>query len=273
MSDVQNEYPATYPYSNGTFITTANVNLYGPKRRREDSDGKSFYLSIFEQSRQQLTRFHRVDELFSTQRKGKRRRQKEDAVEIIPSEDIKLISEIGSGPGYFLHVGRNEGRAIIVRVFNRSPTVRQRLESTVALSKGFMSIALGLKMIAGLSAGMNHLCVQGVSLGSMGVENFDVFLDVFLLSINPRMSEESDPVESQEPQEDKSWHVFNALCQKTTTSAEHYVGLISANRVMHHEEISRKPRTPRFITPQFRIDKGDVSVISVGTVATHPSEI
>jgi hypothetical protein len=45
-------------------------------------------------------------------------------------------------------------------------------------------------------------------------QNFDVFLDVFLLSINPRMSEESDPVESQEPQEDKSWHVFNALCQK-----------------------------------------------------------
>jgi hypothetical protein len=75
--------------------------------------------------------------------------------QIIQSKDITPISEIGSGPGYFLHVGRNEGRVFIVRVFNKSPTARQvsevginstathwvkQLESTVAFSKGLMCV-------------------------------------------------------------------------------------------------------------------------------------
>ncbi|KAJ6560107.1 hypothetical protein B0H19DRAFT_109191 [Mycena capillaripes] len=241
----------------GTFITAANVNFYGPKRRRGDMD----------------------DESLLTQREAKRRRQEEDGIKIIQSEDITLISEIGSGPGYFLHVGRNEGRATIIRVFNRSPTVRQQLESTVNLSKGLThpnilrikgisprqslmhfiayenvywknaegplaaalkhdlnrSIALGFKMIAGFAAGMNYLSVQGLSLGSMGVENFDVFLDVddrFLISINRRSPDASD--ESQESQENRSWHVFNGLCQKV---------LMSANRVIHVDcgQIFRHP--------------------------------
>ncbi|KAJ6560025.1 hypothetical protein B0H19DRAFT_1375925 [Mycena capillaripes] len=221
------------------------------------------------------------DESLLRQRNGTPRQQEEDGIEIIRSEDIKVTGEIGSGPGYFLHVGRNEGRAIIVRVFNRSPNDRQQLESTVALSKGIMhpnvlrirgisprqslmhfiayedihcknaerplaaalkdnldrSVTLGLKMIAGLSAGMNHLCLQGISLGSMGVENFDVFLDVddrFLISINPHLPDY--PVEFQESQEDRSWHVFNALCQKV---------LLSANRLIHvdREEMDRHPTT------------------------------
>ncbi|KAJ6560097.1 hypothetical protein B0H19DRAFT_109104 [Mycena capillaripes] len=194
------------------------------------------------------------------EREGKRRRREEDGIKIIQSEDITLISEIGSGPGYFLHVGRNEGRVIIVRVFNRNPTVRQQLESTVALSKGLMhpnilriegissptslmhfiayenvhwkeaegplaaalkndlirSITLGFKLIAGLSAGMNHLCVQGVSVGSMGVTNFDIFLDLddrFVIGVNSGHSlKVEDTAISQESQEDKSWNVLNALC-------------------------------------------------------------
>ncbi|KAJ6560036.1 hypothetical protein B0H19DRAFT_1260694 [Mycena capillaripes] len=267
--DAQSQYPATNPYSanttagpsssffGGTFFSAANVNFYNRRRRWME------------------------DQSLLTQRKTKLRRQGGDGIEIIRSEDIKLIGEIGSGPGYFLHVGRNEGHAIIVRVFNKSPIVRQQLESTVALSKGLMhpnvlhikgisarkskihfiayegvhcnnaegllaaalkhdleqSIALGFKMIAGLAAGMNHLCVQGVSLKSMGVENFDVFLDVdgrFLMSISPRLP--NYRVEYQESQEDWSWHVFNALCQKV---------LLSANRVLHvdREEMDRHPAT------------------------------
>ncbi|KAJ7613609.1 hypothetical protein DFH06DRAFT_144082 [Mycena polygramma] len=42
--------------------------------------------------------------------------------------------EIGSGPGYFLHTGETKGRAVIVKVFNLGPSVREQLESTVAVS-------------------------------------------------------------------------------------------------------------------------------------------
>ncbi|KAJ7216423.1 hypothetical protein GGX14DRAFT_561985 [Mycena pura] len=226
------------------------------------------------------------DESLVTQREVKRLRHEEEGIKIIQDEDITLISEIRSGPGYFLHCGRNEGRAIIVRVFNRSPTARQQLESTMAVSKGLMhpnilrirgisprqsmmhfiayenvhwknsegplaaalkhdlnrSIALGLKMdsqIAELAAGMNYISVNGVPLGSpsMGVECFDVFLDVddrFLISINPRLSKAS--AQSQEQQENRAWRVFDALCQKVLTSA---------NRVIHLdcEQIYRHPES------------------------------
>ncbi|KAJ6560120.1 hypothetical protein B0H19DRAFT_1260766 [Mycena capillaripes] len=252
MSDARSAtYPDVGPSSSvhrGTFITAANVDIYGPKRRREEEiDEKSFY---FVTPVTLLTRVHFTDESFLA-------RRRKDGVKIIRSRHIKLLGEIGSGPGYFLHAAQNKGRPVIVRVFNRSPTVRQQMETTVALSKGLMhpnilrmkgtssaaslvhfiayenahwknaegplafalkndrdrSITLGFKMIAGLSAGMNHLCVQGVSVGCLGVENLDVFLDVddrFLISINPRRPEESDKVESPESQEDESWRVFTA---------------------------------------------------------------
>ncbi|KAF7328972.1 hypothetical protein MVEN_02527200 [Mycena venus] len=75
----------------------------------------------------------------STQSRVKRRRLKEaDGVKIIQSNELKLVGEIGSGPGYLFHAGENEGRAVIVKVFNKGPTVRQQLESTVALSKGLL---------------------------------------------------------------------------------------------------------------------------------------
>ncbi|KAJ6597707.1 hypothetical protein DFH09DRAFT_1399391 [Mycena vulgaris] len=50
------------------------------------------------------------------------------------------------------------------------------------------SVTLGFKMVAGLSSGMNHLSLQGISLSSLGPENFDIFLDLndrFLISIDP----------------------------------------------------------------------------------------
>ncbi|KAJ7833529.1 hypothetical protein B0H14DRAFT_2591434 [Mycena olivaceomarginata] len=93
------------------------------------------------------------------------------------------------------------------------------------------SIILEFKMIAGVSSGMNHLGIQGISLASLGVENFDIFLDIndrFLISINPSMSTIMDV---DEPEDDtRFWDVFNALCQKV---------LRSANRVLHDENIER----------------------------------
>ncbi|KAF7351817.1 hypothetical protein MVEN_01142800 [Mycena venus] len=101
------------------------------------------------------------------------------------------------------------------------------------------SITLGFKMIAGLSAGMDHLYIQGISLRFMGVDNFDIFLDVndrFLLSINPWASEqEGDTYERPQLQEDEAWMVLNALCQKV---------LMSANWVLHNEQIDRHPSIP-----------------------------
>ncbi|KAJ6552800.1 hypothetical protein B0H19DRAFT_1377604 [Mycena capillaripes] len=99
------------------------------------------------------------------------------------------------------------------------------------------SITLGFKMIAGLSAGINHLSVQGISMATLGEENFDVFLDIddrFLISINPRMSAESDAADDRQGEDapTRAWSVFNALCQKV---------LRSANRVLHDDYIERKP--------------------------------
>ncbi|KAJ7868171.1 hypothetical protein B0H13DRAFT_2670332 [Mycena leptocephala] len=253
-------------------------NFYGKTRRREEIQGR--YGSDMPAPK-------------------RRRLEDEDGIMIIPSQDLKLVRQIGSGSGYFLHAGQNNGRAAIFKVFNRGPTVRQQLESTVALSKDVLhpnvlriegisspvslthfivyedvfwknaegplatalrndlqkSITLGFKMVCmipyhrvcdglrglfkieGLSAGMNHLSVQGISLASIGVENFDIFLDVgdrFLLSINPRDQEDEDSDASgfQQLHENKSWDVFNALCQKV---------LMSANRALHNEQINRNP--------------------------------
>ncbi|KAJ7481977.1 hypothetical protein FB451DRAFT_139611 [Mycena latifolia] len=239
--------------------------FYGRKRHREEIDDGPGSLSIME----------------PTPKRRRREEDSEDGIKVLRNKDLKLTAEIGSGLGYFLHAGEIKGRAVIVKVFNPGPSVREHLESTVALSKGFMhpnvlriegvsspaalthfiayenahwktaegplaaalkedltrSITLGFKMIAGLSSGMNHLSVQGISLAPLGVENFDIFLDVndrFLISINPHMSTAGDSADDPEPEYHtrKSWDVFNALCQKV---------LRSANRVLHNEDIQRNP--------------------------------
>ncbi|KAJ7119536.1 hypothetical protein C8R44DRAFT_877960 [Mycena epipterygia] len=99
------------------------------------------------------------------------------------------------------------------------------------------SITLGFKMIAGLSSAMNHLRVQGISLAPLEVENFDVFLDVgdrFLISINPQMAPKPGFAHFEESEDDRSWDLFDGLCQKV---------LRSANRVLHTEPIDRNPVT------------------------------
>ncbi|KAJ7320907.1 hypothetical protein DFH08DRAFT_389190 [Mycena albidolilacea] len=136
------------------------------------------------------------------------------------------------------------------------------------------SITLGFKMMEGLSAGMDHLSVQGISLGSMGVENFDIFFDAgdrFLLSINPRAQDQeeegSDASGFQQLHEDKSWDVFNALCQKV---------LRSANRVLHNEQIKRDPAILDIIRSSSVSDNlAAASLLSFGSTAasqTSPQE-
>ncbi|KAJ6548773.1 hypothetical protein B0H19DRAFT_1162001 [Mycena capillaripes] len=219
--------------------------FYGRKRQREEIEDAPGLLALREAPR-------------------KRRRQEEEGgIKVIRNKHLKLNLEIGSGPGYFLHVGEAKGRAVMVKVFNPGLTAREQFELTVSLSKRLLhpnilriegisspasvnhfiayenahwrtadgalaaalkddltrSVTLGFKMIAGLSSGMNHLNVQGIFPASLGIKNFDVFLDVndrFLISINPPTSTNADDPEDP-PQRDNttsSWNVFNALCQK-----------------------------------------------------------
>ncbi|KAJ7815879.1 hypothetical protein B0H14DRAFT_3475783 [Mycena olivaceomarginata] len=222
------------------------------------------------------------DEYSSRQQaKEHRRLEEEEGFEIIRSKNVELIREIGGGPGYLLHAGQNKDLAVIVKVFNKNPTVRQQLESTVALSKELMhpnvlrikgisphhspshfivyenghstnaeiplatalrndlarSITLGFKMIAEISAGISHLCTQGVWLRSMGVANFHILVDPedrFFILIDAPQAQEVDTAAPQEP-EDTALVVFNALLNKT---------FISTNRVLHKENIKRDPAIP-----------------------------
>ncbi|KAF7361305.1 hypothetical protein MSAN_01163000 [Mycena sanguinolenta] len=115
--------------SSGTSYNSANIsNFRGTKRRRDEFEGRS----------------HGSDSSLPTQRVEKRRRLDDDDDEIeqiIPRRNLKLIREIGSGPGYLFHAGENKGHAVVVKVFNRGPRSTnycKQLESTVALSKGIM---------------------------------------------------------------------------------------------------------------------------------------
>ncbi|KAJ7657628.1 hypothetical protein DFH06DRAFT_452214 [Mycena polygramma] len=236
------------------------------------------------------------DVLEPVRKRARRREHSEDGIKIIRNKHLKLTLEIGSGPGYFLHTGETDGRAVIVKVFNPGPTVREQVESTVAVSKRLLhpnvlriegvsspaslthfiayenacrktaegplaaalqehhtrSITLGFKMVAGLASGVNHLSVQGISLGSLRAENFDVFLDIddrFLISINPATTEIKTTAQQQTQRvTDTSWPwaILNSLCQKV---------LRSANRVLHNENIERNsvipdmPRRPPVLHP------------------------
>ncbi|KAF7358890.1 hypothetical protein MSAN_01229300 [Mycena sanguinolenta] len=231
-----------------------------------------------------------------------------DEIEIIRSTDIELTREIGSGPGYLLHAGRNKSRAVIVKVFHKNPTVRQQLESTVTLSKELMhpnvlrikgissqhslsrfivyenghcvnaeillaaalkndlarSITLGFTMVAEVSAGISHLCMQGVWPKSMGVANFHILADAedrFLVLINAPQ-QEVKTVAPQEP-EDNALAIFNGLLDKT---------LMSANRVLHKEKIKRDPAIPDSKRPSFVA--GNSGVVSAsGSQTTQVDEL
>ncbi|KAJ7450990.1 hypothetical protein B0H11DRAFT_2076654 [Mycena galericulata] len=95
------------------------------------------------------------------------RRQMEEnhEIEVIQRDDLRLIHEISSGPDYFLHAGRNEGRAVVVKVFNPGPShmVRHRLELTAEVSKRFMhSNLLRVDRISSPASLSHFIVYQGV---------------------------------------------------------------------------------------------------------------
>ncbi|KAJ7038662.1 hypothetical protein C8F04DRAFT_1088267 [Mycena alexandri] len=206
------------------------------------------------------------------------RRYEPDGIELIPRQDIKLLREIGSGPGYFLHSGTKRGRRVIMKVFDAHPNAREQLDSTLAMSRMLMhsnvlrvegfsfpssmhhfiayenvhcknadgpladalkddgdrSLRLAFTMVAGFAAGLNYLDVQGLAVANMGVQNFDVLLDIndrFILSVNPEWTP-TDLVSDEHSANGTAWNVFNALCAKV---------LRSANHVIHAQEIERDP--------------------------------
>ncbi|KAF7360090.1 hypothetical protein MVEN_00737100 [Mycena venus] len=117
---------------------------------------------------------------------------------------------------------------------------------SVALKKDLTrSIMLGFKMIAGLSAGINYISLQGVYLGSMKVENFDIFLDVndrFVMCIHPPSLEDGNTAKHQEPHEN-AWVLLNGLCEKI---------LVSANHLTHQDQINREPAIVDVVRPGSR---------------------
>ncbi|KAJ7172890.1 hypothetical protein C8R43DRAFT_675942 [Mycena crocata] len=209
-------------------------------------------------------------------RAAKRYRSDGDhGIKVLRNKHLKLIHEIGSGPGYFLHAAQIKHRAVIVKVFNSGPRARDLLESTIALAQRLMhpnvlritgvsapasinhfiayedvhwknaegplaaalkqdlirSISLGFKMISGLSSGINHLGVHGISVRSLTVENCHVFVDIsdrFLICSDPETYVEEEGQDNN----DSSWDIFNALCEKV---------LRRANGILHNENINRNP--------------------------------
>ncbi|KAJ7854861.1 hypothetical protein B0H13DRAFT_1903443 [Mycena leptocephala] len=137
-------------------------------------------------------------------------------------DKTSLIHEIGSGPGYFVHAGENEGHAVIVKVFNAGPNVRERLDSTVALSKGLIGNLHWKKAEGPRATALKDDLERSITLGFKlvtGLSSFDVFLDIddrFLIRINSSSSPSENnatPV-FREQEEAKSWDIFNTLCRR-----------------------------------------------------------
>ncbi|KAJ7784160.1 hypothetical protein B0H16DRAFT_290894 [Mycena metata] len=261
-------------------------NFYGTKRRRDEIEDGSDVLLL----RDRPNKRPRLEEEGAA-----------SGLKVIRQHNLELIRQIGSGPGYLLHAARNKARAVTVKVFNSGgPTARQQLESAVTLCKKLMhpnvlrmkgissstslsqfivyedvprknakgplatalqnrtrSVQLGSKMVADLSAGLDYLSRQGISLAVIRAENFDVFLDAddrFLIIINANSSDEADAPHSRGSQEDTSWALFNSLCNKV---------LVSANRVLHTEEIDRDPVLLPLTSPASQ--KSDSSLFFIGS--------
>ncbi|KAJ7620743.1 hypothetical protein DFH06DRAFT_1341433 [Mycena polygramma] len=107
-------------YNNVQGNLVYNTFKYGRKRLREVESGDTS--AALDSNKKQRTRGEYPDH----------------GIKIIRKKHLKLTLEIGSGPGYFLHVGEIKGRAVIVKVFNSGPAARQQLDSTVSLSKGLL---------------------------------------------------------------------------------------------------------------------------------------
>ncbi|KAJ7176476.1 hypothetical protein C8R46DRAFT_1346518 [Mycena filopes] len=89
----------------------------------------------------------------------------EDEIEVIQKKHITLLCEIGDrlNPQYQLHAGRARGRASIIKVFTSGPTARERLESTVAVSKNLMHPnVLGIEGISSSKSSIHFIAYENV---------------------------------------------------------------------------------------------------------------
>ncbi|KAJ7369109.1 hypothetical protein DFH08DRAFT_983982 [Mycena albidolilacea] len=199
LETFQSDPPSQYISTAEHFSLRQNVNFFGTKtlahRPGEMSDGK---YTVFKGLCTELTCTAQTPTAEGEPRIGKglwngglpSSFTHNDGYEmwrqIVPSKNLKLIYEIGSGPGYFFHAGQNKGDAVIIKVFNPGPVskVRKHLYSTVDLSKGIIaleecraaegplaealknnlakSITLGFKMV--------YHRTFGISLGLMGAD-------------------------------------------------------------------------------------------------------
>ncbi|KAF7372535.1 hypothetical protein MVEN_00115700 [Mycena venus] len=215
-----------------------------------------------------------------------RRLEEQDGIQIIRSETVKLIREIGSGPGYLLHAGQNNGRAVIVKVFNRGPTVRQHLESTVALSKEVMHpnvlriegisspespiqfiayedvhwknaegpLAVALKNDLQRSITLGFKMIAGLSAGMNYLWVHGVSLgpmrvenfDIFL-DVDDRFVISVNPRSRQEGDTAESEEIEETAW--TVFNAVCRKVLMAANRVLHDKEIHRDPAILDVVPP------------------------
>ncbi|KAJ7772925.1 hypothetical protein DFH07DRAFT_147752 [Mycena maculata] len=132
---------------------TVHNTFYGRKRRIEDGP----------------------DVLPSLEPARKRRRDdEEDGIEVILNRHLKLTLQIGNGPEYLLHAGETEGRAVIVKVFNAGPTVRERLESTVCLSKRLLHPnVLQIEGVSSPASSIQFIAYQNDGVSQRGLEAHD----------------------------------------------------------------------------------------------------
>ncbi|KAJ7902696.1 hypothetical protein B0H14DRAFT_1144691 [Mycena olivaceomarginata] len=123
-------------------------DFYNSKCGREEIEGRSS--TFYDSTIGSIQTFRWIGFGAVNTTSGKRRQLNEDVgIKIIRSKRLKLIREIGGGPGYLLHAGQKKGDAVIVKVFNPGPysAVRRQLESAVALSKGIMRVPLSINRI------------------------------------------------------------------------------------------------------------------------------
>ncbi|KAJ7755499.1 hypothetical protein B0H16DRAFT_1540623 [Mycena metata] len=93
-----------------------------------------------------------------------------DEMELIPRRDIKLLRQIGSGPGYLLHSGTiRRGRAVIVKVFHPHPNAREVRGEATSPSKSRSS--------SPYFRHSNVLQVEGISFPS-SIHHFIAYEDV-----------------------------------------------------------------------------------------------
>ncbi|KAJ7784249.1 hypothetical protein B0H16DRAFT_1876745 [Mycena metata] len=240
----------------------------------------------------------RRDEIEGSLWHDSHRQLEENGFEVIRQKNLQLIRQIGSGPGYLLHAGLIQERAVTVKVFNgSSPMARQQLEVSllkgvvhpnVPLIKGVSSTTSAAQFIAyenvccrnakgpladalqnrttSIRLGFQMVADLSAGLGYLSVQSTSLGgmkvedFDVFL-DVHHRfllIINPKSPAEADANSESSPEESSWALFNGLC----HKV-LSSANRVLHTEEIDRDPvlLLPTFPASQ----KSDSSLFFIGS--------